>query len=41
MRPVSRGGVNKRRSAGQFRRNTTRTKGANMAGPSMRGGWRL
>lgn len=41
MRPVERRSVSKRKSASQFRRNTTRTKAANMAGPSMRGGWRL
>lgn len=40
MRPVSRSPVNKGRSAKRFRRDTTRTKGANMAAP-MRGGWRL
>lgn len=33
--------VNKRRSAGQFRRNTRRTKAANMAPGPMRGGIRL
>ena len=40
MRPLKRGGVNKRRSAKKFRRNTTRTKQPNMSGPN-RGGWRL
>lgn len=40
MRPLSRGGVNKRRSASQFRGNVSRTKGANLIQP-MRGGWRL
>jgi len=33
--------VNKHSSARKFRRDTMRTKQANMAGPSMRGGWRL
>lgn len=41
MRPSSRSPVNKRKSARQFRSNTMNTKAANMAGPSMRGGWRL
>lgn len=41
MKPSSRHGVNKRRSAAKFRGDTMRTKSANMAGPSMRGGWRL
>lgn len=40
MRPLRRGGVNKGRSARRFRRNTSRTKGANISGP-MRGGIRL
>lgn len=40
MRPTSRKPVNKRASARSFRRNTARTKGANMVTP-MRGGWRL
>ncbi|WNK13280.1 MAG: hypothetical protein [Microvirus sp.] len=33
--------VNKRRSAGQFKRNIKRTKAPNVAGGPMRGGWRL
>jgi len=33
--------VNKARSAGQFRSNTARTKGANLRGAPMRGGIRL
>lgn len=41
MRPSKGFGVKKGRSAGKFRRQIGRTKGANMAGPSMRGGWRL
>lgn len=41
MRPVSRKYVNKRSSAGKFKRNVSRTKGANVARAPMRGGWRL
>lgn len=33
--------VNKRRSAGKFRRNVSRTKSANVRGMPMRGGYRL
>lgn len=33
--------VNKQSAARSFRKDSMRTKGANMAGPSMRGGWRL
>ena len=33
--------VNKSKSARQFRRNTTRTKAANIMAGSARGGWRL
>lgn len=33
--------VNKRSSARSFRKDSMRTKAPNMAGPSMRGGWRL
>lgn len=40
MRPVYRKPVNKRRSAGKFRRNTRSTKAMNFAAP-MRGGIRL
>lgn len=40
MRPSKRFGVNKRRSAGKFRRNVSRTKAANLSNP-MRGGIRL
>lgn len=40
MRPSYRKPVNKRKSAGQFRRNSRRTKGANMAAVT-RGGIRL
>ncbi|WNK12805.1 MAG: hypothetical protein [Microvirus sp.] len=32
--------VNKRKSAGKFRRNTQRTKSANLAPPPQRGGYR-
>lgn len=32
--------VNKQKSAGKFRRQVGRTRGANVAAP-MRGGWRL
>lgn len=39
MRPVSRYGVNKRKSVGRFRRQTGRTKAANVM--PLRGGWRL
>lgn len=41
MRPVSRHHVSKLRSAKQFRRNVSKTKGANVAGMPMRGGFRL
>lgn len=41
MRPVSRGKVNKGRSARKFRRNVGKTKAANNAVMPMRGGWRL
>lgn len=41
MRPVARHGVNKGRSARQFRSNTRRTKAPNVANGPMRGGWRL
>lgn len=39
-KPVKRSPVNKRRSAGKFRKQTRRTQGRNMAAP-MRGGIRL
>lgn len=41
MRPLKRHGVNKRRSAGKFRRQTSRTKAPNVQKGLMRGGWRL
>lgn len=41
MRPVRRYGVNKRKSARRFRKNARRTKGANMAPPPQRGGYRF
>lgn len=34
-------GVNKSRSASKFRRSVSKTKAPNMAGGSIRGGWRL
>lgn len=40
MRPLTRKPVSKSSSAKRFRKDTTRTKGANMQGP-MRGGIRL
>lgn len=40
MRPLKRHGTNKGRSARQFRRNVSRTKGLNITAP-MRGGIRL
>lgn len=40
MRPVRRVPVSKHKSAGQFKRNVSKTKGANLKAP-MRGGWRL
>jgi len=41
MRPSKRYGVNKNKSARQFRKHSTQTKAANVAGPVMRGGIRL
>lgn len=41
MKPSSRRPVNKARSAGNFRQDTTRTKAANMRRPAMRGGLRF
>jgi hypothetical protein len=41
MRPLRRGGVNKGRSAGKFRRNVSRTHPRNVRGAVMRGGIRL
>lgn len=41
MKPVKRMAVNKGRSARNFRKNTERTKAANVAPPPMRGGYRL
>lgn len=40
MKPLSRYGVNKSRSASKFRRSVQKTKHVNIAGP-MRGGIRL
>lgn len=41
MRPLRRGFVNKRKSAGRFRRHSNRTKSLNMKAAPMRGGIRL
>lgn len=41
MKPLSRYGVNKGRSASKFRRNVGKTKKANLRITPMRGGWRL
>ena len=41
MRPVARGSVNKSRSVRQFRKNSGRTKRANVSAYPMRGGIRL
>lgn len=41
MRPVSRSGVNKGRSARKFRKNVGHTKAANIQSAPQRGGWRL
>ena len=41
MRPVARGSVNKLRSVRQFRKNSARTKRANVNTSPMRGGIRL
>jgi len=41
MRPISRGGVSKRKSARKFRSQVSRTKAANIPRMPMRGGWRL
>ena len=41
MRPVKRHSVSKHASAKHFKHNVSRTKAVNVAGPSMRGGWRL
>lgn len=41
MRPVRRGGANKRRSAKLFRKHSHHTKAANMHPGAMRGGIRL
>lgn len=40
MRPSRRFGVNKKRSARKFKRNISRTKGANVNAPQ-RGGYRF
>jgi len=41
MNPLHRSGVNKGKSAAQFRGNVGRTKGANIIAAPMRGGIRL
>lgn len=41
MRPLARSKVSKQRSVSQFRRSASRTKGANVSPPPMRGGFRL
>jgi len=41
MRPLARHGVSKGHSARKFRKNVSRTKGANVSAAPMRGGWRL
>lgn len=41
MRNSGRSHVNKAKSAGKFRRQTTRTKARNIAPPPDRGGYRL
>ena len=41
MRPSSRHGVSKGRSARQFRKHSGRTKSRNVAPPPMRGGLRI
>lgn len=41
MRPLARRPVSKKRSVSQFRKSASRTKGANVAPPPMRGGFRL
>lgn len=41
MRPSRRYGVSKKRSAKRFRKNVSRTKGANLWTGPMRGGIRL
>lgn len=40
MKPLTRHGVNKHKSAGKFKKHVGHTKAANMNTP-MRGGWRL
>lgn len=41
MRPVKRMAVHKGKSAGQFRKNVSKTRAANVAPAPMRGGIRL
>lgn len=41
MRPIKRGHVNKSFSSKKFRKQSGRTKAANLRNAPMRGGWRL
>lgn len=41
MRPLSRSGVSKHKSASKFKRHVQTTKSPNMSATPMRGGWRL
>lgn len=41
MRPLKRKPINKHRSARTFRKQSSRTKAANLKGGIQRGGWRL
>jgi len=41
MKPSSRHGVSKKKSARSFRKGAARTLGANLPITPMRGGWRL
>lgn len=41
MKPLSRSGVSKGKSAARFRKSVQKTKGANMMAGPMRGGIRL
>lgn len=41
MRPLSRHGVSKSKSAKVFRRHSSRSKAANVRAAPLRGGWRL
>lgn len=41
MKPLSRHGVSKHRSARKFRKHVSHTKAANLSITPMRGGWRM